>query len=424
MAEMYPEKDYNKIISKNLHYFRKSKGYTQTQLGDYLGFASGNVYSKYERNESSPTYDTLIKLCNIFEIRLEDLLLDRAEITEGTRTTANILTQGERDHLDTALSKVLSYKEKPLSIEYGNLLTEFTIDETKRRATVPFQSLKTIFQNAEKSYLDVFCEQLRKELDVAEYEAILHEAAPTYKKMATTLGLDYHACMEDYQTMWDVVLKAGVRNTPFAEKIGYQEQYDEYASALPFHDFREIMFFDYFTGNNPLDLIRSEIEILRDYLKRPSYSRSDLDALQDMQIILLGDAATKDDRVSSWRYLRLEKTGRRMGGFQKNASASIQPSKWMNDEYLKMLSVSIFEGTIFTDDDPTAAYDMLSNLFIDHHGDWEKIARDINFIQIFWLDYDWITDKKHPYQDYKNFQKQLKDPEKQDSKQSSDDLKR
>lgn len=73
-------------LSRNLIFLRESKGFSQTFLSDKLG-VKPNTISNYERGVSSPDIDTLLKLSNIFEVSLDDLIssnnIEKASKKEG-----------------------------------------------------------------------------------------------------------------------------------------------------------------------------------------------------------------------------------------------------------------------------------------------------------------------------------------------------
>ena len=52
---------------------RKQKNYTQEQLAELLG-VSNKTISKWENGESYPEMDKILKLCNIFHCKINDLV--------------------------------------------------------------------------------------------------------------------------------------------------------------------------------------------------------------------------------------------------------------------------------------------------------------------------------------------------------------
>lgn len=61
------------ILSKNIKTFRLQKGLTQEQLANLLNGKKGLV-SNYENGYSTPDIDTLIRLADIFNVSLDELV--------------------------------------------------------------------------------------------------------------------------------------------------------------------------------------------------------------------------------------------------------------------------------------------------------------------------------------------------------------
>ncbi|MBP3494934.1 MAG: helix-turn-helix transcriptional regulator [Clostridia bacterium] len=59
-------------IAKNILFYRKKYGYTQSQLGKLLGVRNTSV-SNWETGDNSIDIETLIKLCKIFNVELNDM---------------------------------------------------------------------------------------------------------------------------------------------------------------------------------------------------------------------------------------------------------------------------------------------------------------------------------------------------------------
>ena len=52
---------------------RKEKGYTQKEMAERLGITRGG-YNNYEVGQSTPSYKTLVKIANIFNVTTDYLL--------------------------------------------------------------------------------------------------------------------------------------------------------------------------------------------------------------------------------------------------------------------------------------------------------------------------------------------------------------
>ena len=60
-------------FAKNLKRFRKSKKLTQTELGKMLNYGSTAI-ANYESGRNEPSFDILIRLSEILNVSLDDLL--------------------------------------------------------------------------------------------------------------------------------------------------------------------------------------------------------------------------------------------------------------------------------------------------------------------------------------------------------------
>lgn len=72
-------------IGKNIAYFRKSKGYTQEELGQKLGVTNQAV-SKWESETSMPDIMLLPQITNVLDVSLDDLFAKRTIQTPRTQT--------------------------------------------------------------------------------------------------------------------------------------------------------------------------------------------------------------------------------------------------------------------------------------------------------------------------------------------------
>ena len=59
-------------IGKNLQKIRKSYGYTQERLAEEIEY-SARYISDIEQDRSKPSYENLVKICNIFKVSLDDI---------------------------------------------------------------------------------------------------------------------------------------------------------------------------------------------------------------------------------------------------------------------------------------------------------------------------------------------------------------
>lgn len=63
------------IIGKRVRTYRKQAGMTQGKLAEKAGMDTNNV-SRIERGISTPTLESLVKICNVLKVTPNDLLLE------------------------------------------------------------------------------------------------------------------------------------------------------------------------------------------------------------------------------------------------------------------------------------------------------------------------------------------------------------
>ena len=69
----------NKLIAKNLTYYRKAAGWTQAELAEKINYSDKSV-SKWESGNGVPDVYTLLQLAELYGVTLNDL------VGEGTPT--------------------------------------------------------------------------------------------------------------------------------------------------------------------------------------------------------------------------------------------------------------------------------------------------------------------------------------------------
>ena len=70
--------DYQQVLGERIRFYRKAKNITQVELAEKLGVASRYI-SNIEQGYRKPLLDTLINICNYFEVELTDVLPLREE---------------------------------------------------------------------------------------------------------------------------------------------------------------------------------------------------------------------------------------------------------------------------------------------------------------------------------------------------------
>ena len=69
-------------IGKNIQKIRKSNGYTQEKLAEAVE-VSVRYISDIEQDKSKPSYEILIKICNIFQISLDQIFSEYINTKEN-----------------------------------------------------------------------------------------------------------------------------------------------------------------------------------------------------------------------------------------------------------------------------------------------------------------------------------------------------
>ena len=72
-------------FSDNLQYIRAQAGVTQEQLAEQLNVSRQSV-SKWESGASFPEMDTLLRLCDLYDVKLDTLLRGSVEESRGSDT--------------------------------------------------------------------------------------------------------------------------------------------------------------------------------------------------------------------------------------------------------------------------------------------------------------------------------------------------
>lgn len=69
-------------IGKNLQTIRKSNGYTQERLAESIE-VSVRYISDIEQDRAKPSYEILIRICNLFQITLDQIFSEYLKVKEN-----------------------------------------------------------------------------------------------------------------------------------------------------------------------------------------------------------------------------------------------------------------------------------------------------------------------------------------------------
>lgn len=111
------EEKLKKQIGANIVSYRKSRNMTQAILAEKLNY-SDKAVSKWERGESAPDVQTLVQLADLFDITVNDLIIDPNELPETTGVVEKAM--------ERAVEKTLKRKaDKRIILRLSSLLVWF-----------------------------------------------------------------------------------------------------------------------------------------------------------------------------------------------------------------------------------------------------------------------------------------------------------
>ena len=69
-------------IGETLQKLRKSNGYTQEKIAEEIG-VSPRYISDVEQDRAKPSYENLIKMCNLYNVGLDEIFSEHLKIKEN-----------------------------------------------------------------------------------------------------------------------------------------------------------------------------------------------------------------------------------------------------------------------------------------------------------------------------------------------------
>lgn len=95
-----------KLVLDHLKLLRNEKGYTQGEVSNFLGMARGS-YAKIENGINKMNLENALKLANLYNVTVDDLLC-----LSNKKDNKNIINNNE---LNTVLKTGITYNGKTLS---------------------------------------------------------------------------------------------------------------------------------------------------------------------------------------------------------------------------------------------------------------------------------------------------------------------
>lgn len=128
----------NNTVSKKIKTLRVDKGFSQEQMADLLHI-SQSAYSRIENGESNSWINLVDKICNVFEIKPEELFIPEGLVQNNSDNISTSAVQNNTQH-DTHITinhlsdKVIElYEEKIKWLEEKNKALEEEIKMLKNK---------------------------------------------------------------------------------------------------------------------------------------------------------------------------------------------------------------------------------------------------------------------------------------------------
>ena len=125
------------ILSENLRMFRKSCGYTQQQIADYLK-VERSTYTKYELDRR-PELDNVIKLAALYNISVDELLGD---YSDSVISENNVKPFAKASATDTEAGTCLSREELNLLALFRKSIRKNEITNFAKRIAAEDNQIK------------------------------------------------------------------------------------------------------------------------------------------------------------------------------------------------------------------------------------------------------------------------------------------
>ena len=90
----------NKIkIGKNLKKIRNSYGYTQEELAEKIECSTRHI-SDIEQDRAKPSYEILIRICNIYKISIDNIFCEYLNVYENKKINYELIGYDTLDDKD------------------------------------------------------------------------------------------------------------------------------------------------------------------------------------------------------------------------------------------------------------------------------------------------------------------------------------
>lgn len=106
------------ILRKNLAKYINESDMTQKEIAERLGVSKGAI-TNYLQGSNSPNIEILAKLCQIFEVRMSDMLSEKSDITSSEKDFIRKyrqLTSHGKQVVDTVLDIEYNYSTQTVKV--------------------------------------------------------------------------------------------------------------------------------------------------------------------------------------------------------------------------------------------------------------------------------------------------------------------
>lgn len=248
MPKPYDENQAKRIFSEQFrHYYEKSRK-TQSDLADLLDVKPKTV-AAYLAGSIQPKLEGLMRICNMFKISADDLLRREPDgpPPQSGADSDKVFSAAQKKAMEYAARNVLDSTEDTFEIEQGQGIVKHRI---LGMCKVPMDDLEEVIAAGQAAYAKEIERLLRKKIDEAEKRAVYQNEIELCNQALEKEILkdeEVAALRKEYADYCEIIREASADN-------------DEW---IPFHSYREALFFVFFIQTDPFPCIETELAALK-----------------------------------------------------------------------------------------------------------------------------------------------------------------
>jgi len=296
-----------KIFSERFRHYYEKSGKTQKDLGALLGVEAKTIAAYLAKNPIMPRWDGAFRICNLFKISLDDLFREpySAPPARSGADSDAVFSAADKKALEDAFENVQDPMEECFEIEQGEGIVRHKIFGTCR---IPTAAMEAAVVGARAAFQKELQRQLRKQVDESEKAAVYEN--------------EIELCN---QALEKEILKEEEARTLREEYDDYcsivHEDLEEKGERIPFHNYREVLFFVFFIRQDPFQCVERELDALRYRDLKPKAKQELYQRMMDV----LGEACAEPD--NPFRF-----------SFHEHHSS--RPPEFIVDAYLRSIGYS------------------------------------------------------------------------------------